>query len=178
MALGRPARTDPPTNALPVADDGRHSEVWTGWFQDVADHLYRAKNGTTTNDDAKAGEIGEYLSATGSTGFSNNVPANIATLSLTAGDWDVRGQVAFGTTLGILEARAWLSSASGASAPLGESIISLAGGTTVLSAGTQLLAGPARFSLGADATVYLGGLARFTSGAATANGTLSARRVR
>lgn len=47
--------------------------------------------GTTTNDSAGAGYVGEYLSATNSSGttVSNATPTNITSLSLTAGDWDV-----------------------------------------------------------------------------------------
>jgi hypothetical protein len=47
--------------------------------------------GTTTNNDASSGYVGEYLSATNSTGTTvNNATAtNITTISLTAGDWDV-----------------------------------------------------------------------------------------
>jgi hypothetical protein len=47
--------------------------------------------GTTTNNNAGAGYVGEYLSATNSTGTTvNNATAtNITTISLTAGDWDV-----------------------------------------------------------------------------------------
>lgn len=47
--------------------------------------------GTTTNDDAGAGYVGEYLSATNSSGttVSNVTATNITSFSLTAGDWDV-----------------------------------------------------------------------------------------
>ena len=47
--------------------------------------------GTTTNNDAAAGYVGEYLSATNSTGttVNNNTATDITTISLTAGDWDV-----------------------------------------------------------------------------------------
>jgi hypothetical protein len=47
--------------------------------------------GTTTNNDASSGYVGEYLSATNSTGttVNNNTATDITTISLTAGDWDV-----------------------------------------------------------------------------------------
>lgn len=47
--------------------------------------------GTTTNDSAGAGYVGEYLSSTNSSGttVSNATATNITSLSLTAGDWDV-----------------------------------------------------------------------------------------
>jgi hypothetical protein len=54
-----------------------------------------AKIGTTTNDDAAAGHIGEYVSSMvpGGTGpaLTSGAASNITSISLTAGDWDVSG---------------------------------------------------------------------------------------
>lgn len=68
--------------------------------------------GTTTNDSANAGTVGELLSTTVAVGshvsLTNNTPANMATLSITAGDWDVECQVvhelAATTTVTVLSA--------------------------------------------------------------------------
>jgi hypothetical protein len=55
--------------------------------------------GTTTNNDAAAGSVGEVLStavASGSAvGISTGTPANMTSVSLTAGDWDVSVMFAF-----------------------------------------------------------------------------------
>lgn len=61
--------------------------------------------GTNTNDDAASGRVGEYVSSTVTSPVSltTNVVSNITTISLTAGDWDVSGNVGLaigsGTTL-------------------------------------------------------------------------------
>lgn len=48
--------------------------------------------GTATNDNAAAGQVGEYISATtGSVALTSTVAANVCSMSLTAGDWDVSG---------------------------------------------------------------------------------------
>jgi len=51
--------------------------------------------GTTTNNDADAGKVGEMLSTVVLVGapiaMTTNVAINIASVSLTAGDWDVWG---------------------------------------------------------------------------------------
>jgi hypothetical protein len=51
--------------------------------------------GTTTNDDAPAGDVGEYVSSTVVVGSAVNLttdtPANVTSISLTAGDWEVTG---------------------------------------------------------------------------------------
>jgi hypothetical protein len=52
--------------------------------------------GTATNDNASAGNIGEYNIATGtSVSLTSATPANVTSVSLTAGDWDVWGQVSY-----------------------------------------------------------------------------------
>lgn len=50
--------------------------------------------GTITNDSANAGSVGEYVTAaTASTSVTSSVTANAASISLTAGDWEVEGLV-------------------------------------------------------------------------------------
>ncbi|QTO49459.1 hypothetical protein [Burkholderia latens] len=52
--------------------------------------------GTTTNDNANAGSFGEYQPVTSaSTGLTNGAYTDLATLSLTAGDWDTECTVSF-----------------------------------------------------------------------------------
>jgi hypothetical protein len=59
--------------------------------------------GTTLADNANAGSVGEFMSVqTGPTSISSNVIINGATLTLTAGDWDVEGACLYnsaGTTV-------------------------------------------------------------------------------
>lgn len=51
--------------------------------------------GTTTNDDAAAGFVGEYVEGTSTSGTKNaSGLTNFDTISLTAGDWDVTANVA------------------------------------------------------------------------------------
>jgi hypothetical protein len=46
-------------------------------------------NGTTTNDSASTGQVGEYVSATPSAYTVTTTVSNPTSISLTAGDWDV-----------------------------------------------------------------------------------------
>jgi hypothetical protein len=46
-------------------------------------------NGTTTNDNASAGQVGEYIEATASNVTVTTAASNPTSLSLTAGDWSV-----------------------------------------------------------------------------------------
>src|SRR5262245_57492548 len=63
-----------------------------------------AIRGTSTNDSAAAGYVGELMESEVLTGsavsLTNNTAANVTSLSLTAGDWDVWGSVAFNAVAG------------------------------------------------------------------------------
>jgi hypothetical protein len=139
--------------------------------------------GTQTNDNAAAGQVGEYIAWTvlsaSAVSLSNAVPANVASMALTAGDWDVSGYISFtaGTTSNVTVAQAWCSTTS-ATAPdqaLRWQDNAPAGGLGgVFSADLPVL----RVSIAGPATVYLSCNALFASSTCTACGTISARRAR
>lgn len=142
------------------------------------------RNGTTTNDDALAGQVGQFMAATLGAGsavsLSNNVPATVTSVSLTAGDWDCWGTVAL--------------------APAGSTTItSIAGGINTVAAtlptapasGFTLLAAPfltgqpqvlslgsTRINLGSTTTVYLVTASAFGVSTMGGYGTLNCRRAR
>lgn len=139
-------------------------------------------NGTATNDSAATGEIGEFASASGSPALTTNVPINIASISLTAGDWDIYGTGIFngaGATvtsdirLGINTVSNTLPSAS---AFQFFEFRNAAGITDFFYAPTV---GPFRVSLSSTTTYYLVAQATFTTSTfAVSTGGIRARRVR
>src|ERR1700744_413847 len=54
--------------------------------------------GTATNDNASAGNVGEYVVSNNTTAQSlaSGTPLNVTSISLTPGDWDVTGSCQFG----------------------------------------------------------------------------------
>jgi hypothetical protein len=146
--------------------------------------------GTTTNDNAAAGYVGEYTqtSLAGPVSFSVTSTAyNIDSISLTAGDWDVNYGFLFissgavpPTTLtgvvlaGISTVSATLSNYVGAETTYFSSPNqgSYNNGSTLSAFGSK------RLSLSATTTVYLVGSAQFTGSAPAAFGQLTARRRR
>ncbi|HEV2484225.1 MAG TPA: hypothetical protein VGT08_01730 [Terracidiphilus sp.] len=141
--------------------------------------------GTTTNDNAAAGFIGEYISASVAspgTNISNSATVNLMSVVLTAGDWDTRLHVNWkGSGLTQSFHAISLSQTSGAldSTDPGAGLFNsngegFGGGN---STNSQVL-GPYRQSLAATATVYGVVQMIFSAGSATAWGLLSARRVR
>lgn len=171
-------RVSPPANETPLTPDGAHTQAWAAYHQSVADTLADVQTGTTTNDDATAGKIGEYISGTGTgVSMSNGTAANIASISLTAGDWDVSGNVTF-TPAGTTHPAALGASCSSTSATFG-AIATLIQTTFAVGGPASFNAGaPARFSLAATTTVYLVGVAFFTTAGMTAGGFIAGRRAR
>lgn len=143
--------------------------------------------GTTTNDAAAAGSVGEYVTSavTSPAGISNNTATNITSISLTAGDWDVWGNITFDTasTTVVNQYLGWISSSS-ATLPADNSTISRQnwGSTGISYIGTGVPASTVvsarRFSLSGTTTIYLSGFATFTTSTTNTVGFISARRRR
>lgn len=143
--------------------------------------------GVTTNSSASAGQIGEFISSVVLIGsaiaITSAATVNVTSISLTAGDWDVSGEV-------------WIAYAGSPSA------VTIAGGgittTTAtlptipatntarnliqnsqISGATQTLPlATTRFSLASTTTVFMVGTTTFTGGTSSGYGVLRARRIR
>jgi hypothetical protein len=141
--------------------------------------------GTATNDDAIAGNIGEFIfdevPSSSSVALASGVSKDIATIVLSPGDWDVWGNLAVapaGTTTqsAIL---AWLNTVS-ATNPTPPNNGGYAMLTLPIPAGLpQVLGIPSmRLSLAAPTTVYLSANVTFLVSTLSAYGFLGARRRR
>lgn len=143
--------------------------------------------GTATNDSAPAGYVGEFVSSQvlqgSAVSLSTGVAANVTSISLTAGDWDVRGVIGFipGATTNITSVAGGVSSTSatnqsiangGAQQQFGSSgLVPTANSLTL----TPLVT---RFSLASTTTIFLVANAGFTVSTLGAFGLITARRVR
>lgn len=139
--------------------------------------------GTNTNDSASAGFVGELISATvnspGSS-VSSGVSANITSISLTAGDWDVDGQCVTvptaTTTVGQLMCSLnTVTSTSNTTAGY-FSIFTGFATTPNLSLSQQVM--PTRFSLGTTTSIFLVANNGFGTSTETVYGVVRGRRVR
>lgn len=140
--------------------------------------------GTATNDSAAAGYIGEYIeNSTANTSGSavsltTNTNANVSSISLTAGDWDVSCALSF--LIGGGSATAIVAGITQTSAtPGGTGSFAAFTGTIAQTtyADTTLCVPVYRVKLAGTTTVYLLGRATFP-GTCSAYGLISARRVR
>ncbi len=138
--------------------------------------------GTTTNDLAVAGTVGEYFSSYIAVGspqsMSTGTAMNVTSVVLTAGDWDVEGNVnLINTGSTVTATQCGLSSTSATLPTDGSEVSSGILGTTVSE--TDGVALPRkRFSLASQTTVYLVAKATFSIGTFGSYGGITARRVR
>lgn len=143
--------------------------------------------GTTTNDNAAAGSVGEFVTVTvvdgSAVSLTNAVAGNITSISLSAGDWDVWGDVHFtGNTITLVQdLLGWISTTSATlpQAVLYNIVIYGATGVAVFATGSAAFNTPQiRLSLATTTTVYLSAYADFTTSTCTAFGSICARRRR
>jgi hypothetical protein len=113
--------------------------------------------GVTDNSAAAAGYVGEYqTSYVASLGITNSVYTNITTLTLSAGDWDVWGQVSISTGVANTNFQAWVSAASNTTPALSSGgYAALVGPSSAV--GTCLQTGVQRIAVApGGAIIYLG----------------------
>lgn len=140
--------------------------------------------GTATNDSASAGNVGEFSSASLASGSAVSLTTvtakDVVTLSLTAGDWDIWGDVNFapaGTTT-VTQISAWVSLTSATVPTLPALGYQNIAGSLTTGAAQTLGTGMMRVSLSGTTTVYLSALAAFGTSTMSAYGIIAARRAR
>ncbi|MEM5294243.1 hypothetical protein VSR82_07855 [Burkholderia sp. JPY481] len=137
--------------------------------------------GTTTNDNANAGSVGEYqTNTTSGTSLTTATAANATSISLTAGDWDVSGVIRFnpGGSATTSNMTAGISTTSATIGALGTFTANLIPFGSVSGGNSAVLAPTVRISLSTTTTVYLIGLCVFSASTMTEDGFIRARRVR
>ncbi len=150
--------------------------------------------GTATNNNATAGNVGEYIiqsrvrasSTSASTGVDINVTSTA--LTLTAGDWDVTGLLGVtpgGTTsitqvlLGISLTSATMPSSATLAVPTGGEVrYAFSEAASVPVGDSTYNTGPTRVSISGTTTFYLVAQATFSISTLSVYGSIYARRVR
>ncbi len=140
--------------------------------------------GTTTNDDAAAGKIGEYLTASLASGSATSLvsgtPKDVVTRSLTAGDWIVTATAIFnaGGGAGASLIQAAISTTANTPPTVGSenNIVNLPG--SFISVTPILIVGPTRITVASSATARLVATSTFSPSSCSVYGFISARRVR
>ena len=140
--------------------------------------------GTATNNSASAGSVGEYVFANippgASVSLTSGITSNVASISLTAGDWDVWGSAGFApgasTTQTANVGAISTVTATIPTAPNAGAYSSQVGVATGVSATFAI--GMMRISISGTTTVYLAVNSTFGVSTQAAFGFIGARRVR
>ncbi|WP_027815004.1 hypothetical protein [Paraburkholderia bannensis] len=134
--------------------------------------------GTTSGGTPSAGSVGEVISATFSAvSMTNNTAQNLASITLTPGDWDVQGAVIFqaAATTTLSAVVAGISTTSATLPALGNYYQLTANFPTNASA--SAIPPVQRINVTTNTTVYLVGLTLFGTSTLTSTGFIRARRV-
>lgn len=142
--------------------------------------------GTTHNDDAAAGNIGEYVPSVIAVGSPVSLvtatPKNITSIALTPGDWNVWAYIGFtgnaATTVTSLEGSLSLTTGTIDSTPGRRGDQYYGGATVFASLSPQFACGMERVSLNAGASVFLVASAAFATNTCSGFGGIFARRAR
>ncbi len=147
--------------------------------------------GTTTNDNANAGSVGELIISTVVAGsavaLTTNTAANVTSISLTAGDWEVQGDIYFTggtTTVGVYRTASVSQTTAALDLnPPNYNIVPDYGSTpyavtTGNTNGLGVFTPAIRKSLSGTTTIFLVAQAGFSASTTSAYGVLRARRVR
>jgi hypothetical protein len=173
--------TSPLTLPLPVASGGTgvSNSNWTAGslaFSPTTQGIV----GTTAGDNASAGYVGEFISSSAVvSSVTSGVYTNITSISLTAGDWDVFASMLYSSTANATtQYVGWISSISATypGSPYSAYLTFTSG--TPMNSGQAFTVPMRRYSLSSTTTIYLTGVAVFTSGTGAIDGQIYARRVR
>ena len=138
--------------------------------------------GTKAADSAASGQYGEIISSLVAIGspvsLTSATAANITSISLTAGDWDVEGNCNFKATTATVTATQCGISSTSATLPVDGSEVYSGVQVTVISENDSVTLPRKRISISATTTVYMVGQSTFSAGTVGGFGAMTARRVR
>jgi len=137
--------------------------------------------GTTAGGNAAAGYVGEVISSNipgaSAVAITSGVSQNLTSISLTAGDWDICGNVNFSASAyNLIQGYVWISATSATLPDV--SLYNVYSGAAAFEIFLGMNAPYVRASISSTTTYYISGNASFSVGTANMCGTISARRVR
>jgi len=137
--------------------------------------------GHPTGSAAGVGELGEITQSLVDVGnavsLTTATGANVTSVSLTAGEWDVDGNVNFGASSATITAMAAAIHTTSATLPTDGSECSSGVRVTTTSITDTITLPRKRISISSPTTIYLVAKATFSAGTMTGYGTITARRA-
>lgn len=138
--------------------------------------------GTSGAIPAPSGYVGEVITSKvgfgSAVGMSSGFAANVTSISLTAGDWDVSGNINFNYTSATVTGNAAGINTVSATMPVDGTEVSSGVRTTTLSEIDGITVSTKQINVATTTTVYLIGLPTFSAGSCSCYGSIMARRIR
>lgn len=138
-----------------------------------------AVQGTSTNDNASSGYVGEFIfdviPNASAVPLSDSVFADVTSISVPAGDWDITGNVWIAASGPVITGSNMFSNIVSATQP-DISLVNALSGSVMINVALSIPS--VRYSFSTTTTIYLSCGASFASGSANARGGIYARRVR
>lgn len=137
--------------------------------------------GIASNAAASAGEIGEVISASGTSGsLTSGVTTNLGSIPLGAGDWDITATIQFNASGGttITDYNGAISASTASLTPYGTSLAFTQRVPAAADHSEYFAFPPVQALINATTSFYLNARSVFTGTAPTATWSLRARRMR
>jgi len=138
--------------------------------------------GKTDASAASAGIVGEVISSLVASGsavaMNTGVGTNVTSISLTAGDWDVSGNVNFSAASATVTATSGGITTTSATVPTDGTEVYSGVQVTLLSETDSVTIPRKQINVSSTTTVYLVGKTTFSAGTVSCFGAITARRVR
>jgi len=140
--------------------------------------------GTATNDSVNAGGVGEHaftnVAAGSAIGLVSNTPLNVASVILSAGDWDVYGNILFipAATTNLTLLQGSTGTVSVTHDAISQFIFPAPSGMVTGATASGFAVPAQRLSIASSTTVYLVATAKFTVSTMAVYGRVWARRAR
>jgi hypothetical protein len=157
----------------------------TNWQLSVIGGAEGQTPGTNTNDNALAGNVGEVATTNVPLGSAVQITTNssqqLASLSLTAGDWDCRSTMseAISNTTTVTQLSATVGTNNSVLGTQGtDGVNTVIPASAIGGRGVDLKLGPVRQSLAATTTIFLVGGATFATSQLWGFGSITCRRAR
>jgi hypothetical protein len=176
------------TGAHQSATTGTSGQLFTSQGSSAVPSWVSGVTGTTTNDNAASGIVGEVVSTVVLNASRVNVSATTATdimsISLTAGDWEVYGNLVCSSNNSATTMNAFQGWSSSSSATIADSsvrnirVYGTSGNDIFNNNNIGMNIVTRRFSLSTTTTVYLTAYIDYVTGTCSCWGGLYARRVR
>lgn len=161
------------TNAMQIVVGASGAQSANGNYTQI----YRSK-AVFTPTPGTLGESMNSLIASGSAvGLTTATPANVTSLSLTAGDWEVSGNINFSASTATVSQKSGGIGTTTATVPTDGTEVYSGVAMTLLSATDSITIPTKRINVSSTTTVYLVANCTFTAGSVSAFGALHARRL-